>query len=241
MSDRKVLWYYALSNQQQGPVDEGTMQQLMENNTINANTLIWQEGMPSWAPLQSTSLQAIIPVRNMPPAVPPSVPYYGTQVQPQAVSAQSLNLLFMWSWILLAASIPLSFIFIGFFTVIAGAVLMYILLYRFWQVIQDGVVRTTPGKAVGYCFIPFYNFYWTFTAFHGLAQDINRYCRERSIHAPIVNEQLALWLCILNICNIIPYLNFLTGVAALVIMIILWNSFTKTATAIINTKNMQLQ
>lgn len=239
MAVRNSQWYYVVNNQQQGPIEEGVVQQLMQNSTINANTLMWQAGMAGWVPLQSTTLQALIPVRNLPPAYPPSMPYqaspyYGVQQQPQvAVNLQALKQMFMWFWILLAVSIPLSFIVIGIFTAIAAAVLIYILLYRYWQVIQDGNVRTTPGKAVGYSFIPFFNFYWMFTAFQGLAQDMNRYCRERGIQAPVVNEQLALWYCILSLCNIIPYLNFVTSVASLVILIILFNNLTKTSEAIL--------
>jgi hypothetical protein len=242
MDDKNAQWYYIFNGQQQGPIDEGTIQQLMQNRIVNANTMVWQVGMPAWAPLQSTSLQALVPVSNLPPAAPPSALYsgvpYGYQVMPQAViNAGSLNQLFMVFWILLAVSLPLAFIIIGFFTAIAAGVIAYILLYRYWQVIQDGNVRTTPGKAVGYSFIPFFNFYWVFTAFHGLAQDMNRYARERNIQAPVVNEQLALWYCILIVCSIIPYLNFVTGIAVLVIMIILYNQFTKTSEAIISSRS----
>jgi hypothetical protein len=237
MDAKSTMWYYIVNNQQQGPVDNRKMQQLMQDNIINANTLIWQEGLPNWAPLQSTPLYGIIPVRNMPPAVPQNVPYYRPQTPSQPVSAQSLNQLFMAFWILLAVSIPLSFIVVGAFTAIAAIVIFFILLYRYWEIIQDGNVRTTPGKAVGFSFIPFFNFYWLFTSIYGLAQDMNRYCRERAIPAPVINEQMALWYCILSVCNIIPYLNFLTGIAALVLMIILTNSFTKTAVAIVNSKN----
>ena len=70
MDEKISQWYYVYNGQQQGPVDEGTMQQLMQNRTINTNTLVWQVGMPSWLPLQSTTLQALVPVTNVPPAPP---------------------------------------------------------------------------------------------------------------------------------------------------------------------------
>jgi GYF domain 2 len=241
MDEKISQWYYVYNGQQQGPVDEGTMQQLMQNRIINANTLTWQVGMPSWLPLQSTSLQALVPVTNMPPTPPvaplSAAPYYGTQVMPQAVvNAESLKQLFMVFWILLAVSIPLAFIVIGFFTAAAAGVIAYILLYRYWQVIQDGNVRTTPGKAVGYSFIPFFNFYWIFQAFHGLTQDMNRYVRERNIQAPAVSEGLGLTFCILILCSVIPYVDIVTSIAALVILIILFNQLTKTSEAIINSR-----
>jgi hypothetical protein len=197
--------------------------------------MVWQEGMPGWAPLQNTPLQAIVPVASAPLAVPPPPMPYAQQAV-GSVNAQTFSQLFMWFWILLAASVPLSFIFIGAFTAIASVVIFYILLYRYWELIQDGNPQTTPGKAVGFCFIPFFNFYWNFVAIRGLAQDMNRYCRERAIPAPVIDEQMAQWFCILSICNVIPYLDFITGIVTLILEIILLNSFTKSAIAIVNSK-----
>jgi hypothetical protein len=234
MSEAK--WYYAVNNQQYGPLDESGMQQLVQDRQINAHTLVWYEGMTNWAPLQDTSLRAIVPVSAAPLVGPPPVAQYQA---PQPVDANVFSQLFMWYWISLAASIPLAFIVIGIFTAFASVVLFYILLYRYWELIQDGTAQTTPGKAVGYCFIPFFNFYWMFTAIRGLAQDMNRYTRTRGIQAPIVDEQMANWYCILSICNVIPYLDFITGIASIILQIILLNNMTKAAVAIANWKKMQ--
>jgi hypothetical protein len=56
-----------------------------------------------------------------------------------------------------------------------STVLDFILLYYFWKTIQDGRASTTPGKAVGFLFIPFFNFYWVFRALYCLARDQNRF------------------------------------------------------------------
>lgn len=74
----------------------------------------------------------------------------------------------------------LMFISIGvYFTmvalIIAIAVLLYILHYRLWQVVQDGQASTTPGMAIGLLFVPYFNFYWIFRAQYGLAKDLNSY------------------------------------------------------------------
>src|SRR5262249_1193601 len=69
----------------------------------------------------------------------------------------------------------------SFMFVICGALLMElvsfiitcILIYKAWDLIQDGRPQTTPGKAVGFLFIPFFNLYWIFIAFRGLAEDLN--------------------------------------------------------------------
>lgn len=230
---KSTQWFYAANDQQLGPVDEVRIQELVSNHTLNAQTLVWQEGMPNWTRLQDTSLRAIVLAS---PTQLAAIGRPSLQAQKQ-VDPQSFSQLFMWFWILMAVSIPLAFFFIGVFTAIAGMVIAYILLYRYWDLIQDGNPQTTPGSAVGFCFIPFFNFYWTFIAFRGLAQDMNRYCRERAIPAPAVSEQLALWFCILGICSLIPYLNLITGIAMLIIMVILYNDFNKTAIAIIAAKS----
>ena len=46
-----------------------------------------------------------------------------------------------------------------------------ILHYKCWKEIPVDVARTTPGMAVGLLFIPFFNFYWYFVSYEGLAED----------------------------------------------------------------------
>jgi hypothetical protein len=218
------MWYYLLNNQPQGPYDEVALQQLLAANRITPTILVWQEGMENWVPLQNTNLKAIVPVQPAMPAAPPRAP----QPVPVAVpkdEVKSISDLFMWFWICLAAGFPLSFIFIGIIPLIASVVLYFILLYRFWDAIKDGNPRTSPGQAVGFMFIPFFNFYWMFVAIHGLAQDLNKYTQGRGIPAPKAEEGMALALCILSIVNIVPYLNFITGIATLILGIIVWNNF----------------
>jgi hypothetical protein len=58
---------------------------------------------------------------------------------------------------------------------IPAGVLVYIQVYRFWKLIQDGYAETTPGKAWGFLLIPFFNFYWVFKAFYGLSKNMNSF------------------------------------------------------------------
>ncbi len=71
-----------------------------------------------------------------------------------------------------------------------------VLLYRWWSTLPAGWRRTTPARAVGFCFIPMFNLYWFYVALHGLINDLNRY-REafaprmrRLSHKPL----LAFWV-----------------------------------------------
>jgi hypothetical protein len=66
-----------------------------------------------------------------------------------------------------------------------------ILLYKFWATLPVGWRRTTPGRGVGFCFIPFFNLYWFYVAFHGLIIDLNRY---RRTFAPNVERLSHKWM-----------------------------------------------
>jgi hypothetical protein len=51
--------------------------------------------------------------------------------------------------------------------IIAAAMLHY----RCWKAIPADIARTSPGAAVGLLFVPFFNFYWVFVSYAGLAED----------------------------------------------------------------------
>jgi uncharacterized membrane protein len=151
------------------------------------------------------------------PTSPTAPPPYYPQVNPN-----SLKSLFVWCLVLLIigniGSAISSLIFdtdaaagVACFVsavAVAGTVLMLILLHRFWKLIQDGYASTTPGKAVGYLFIPFFNYYWIFKAVLGLSKDLNTFIDR---HFPMANSMQvrrsqstwALIYCILFIVNLV--------------------------------------
>jgi hypothetical protein len=131
-----------------------------------------------------------------------------------------LNLSHAGTWGL-ASSILL--ILLGCAAILFGATIWYLLLYRAWAAIQDGNASTTPEKAVGFIFIPFYNFYWIFKAWYGFARDYNHYLERYALNAPKLEESLFLAFCILFICAMVPVLNYLAGLPFLVIFIITAN------------------
>jgi uncharacterized membrane protein len=95
-----------------------------------------------------------------------------------------------------------------------------ILYYKMWDAIQDGNARTTPGKAVGFLFIPFFNFYWIFVAIYGFAKDYNAYLVRHSLNSPKLAEGLFLTMCIVPFGMIIPVVGWFAFVAAVVILLI---------------------
>ena len=45
---------------------------------------------------------------------------------------------------------------------ILSAVVTFILIYKMWAAIQGRGARTSAGMALGFMFIPLFNFYWLF-------------------------------------------------------------------------------
>ncbi len=46
-----------------------------------------------------------------------------------------------------------------------------ILHCRCWKAVPEKIARTSPGMAVGLLFVPFFNFYWVYVSYMGLAED----------------------------------------------------------------------
>ncbi len=68
------------------------------------------------------------------------------------------------------------------FPILVGFISFYVLLYKAWASIQDGYTKTTPGKAVGYSFIPFFNIYWMFVAIAAWPKEYNDFNQRRGHH-----------------------------------------------------------
>lgn len=99
--------------------------------------------------------------------------------------------------------------------------IIMMLYYKMWAAIQDGHARTTPGKAVGFMFIPFFNLYWMFQAIWGFSMDYNAYIERHSIEARPLPAGLFLTFCILSLVGAIPYIGMIINLANIVIFIIM--------------------
>lgn len=70
--------------------------------------------------------------------------------------------------------------FMSFFSAISSIsdfvawVFIWMFLFSFWKSIPDNIARVSPGYAVGFLFIPFFQLYWIFIAFIGGANDMNK-------------------------------------------------------------------
>lgn len=75
---------------------------------------------------------------------------------------------------------------VAYIPIIYGAVVAAVLIYKIWAAIQGPTARTTPGKAVGFLFIPFFNFYWIFQAFWGWTKDYNALVAQKGVWRPVL-------------------------------------------------------
>ncbi|MBN4066479.1 hypothetical protein JYU14_00135 [Simkania negevensis] len=99
--------------------------------------------------------------------------------------------------------------------------------YRCWAAIPAEHRRTSPAKAVGFLFIPFYNFYWVFVSFRGLAIDVNKYADSIGREDLKVCEHLASALSILLLLCMVS--TAFSGLYALVVIAsyVLWIIYSR--------------
>ena len=146
---------------------------------------------------------------------------------------KDLNKWFMVYWITLAAGIPLLLIIIGLVGLVANVIYFFLILHKLWQIIPPDERETTPGKAVGYSFIPFFSFYWWYVSYLGLAMCLNAQCEKNKIVGHKVNERIAESACTLVLFSLIPYLNFLTIPVCTVFFILTLNQMKNAGIALI--------
>lgn len=105
----------------------------------------------------------------------------------------------------------------GAMSLFAAIVLFFVLFYQVWRFVinesgRNGLVASieTPGKAIGYCFIPFYNLYWVFQAFGKFPKDFNALARARGANS-MMSEGLGTAIPVLVLVSIIPFIGYLTA------------------------------
>ncbi len=121
----------------------------------------------------------------------------------------------------------------SFFPAILGVVMLVILVYKLWAALPPQYARTTPGKAVGFLFIPFFNFYWVFQAYWGWACDHNRAADALGIAPRRASEGLAMTICVIAVASVLPFVGILLGLVNLVLMAVYFNGAIGAANAMI--------
>jgi hypothetical protein len=99
---------------------------------------------------------------------------------------------------------------------IISAVFFMILLYKAWAALQDGQTPVSPGKALGFLFIPFFNIYWIFVAFGSWGKHYNAYLDRNGINGPKMSEGLFIAY---PVCCIVPIANLAAPILAIIVIL----------------------
>ena len=109
---------------------------------------------------------------------------------------------------------------IGLWAILLAQIYIYVFIYQFWRFVIDEGKKVglsfeveTPGKAVGYLFIPFYNiFVWTFKVFREFPLAFNRVAEAKGykVRMPLSPaSNIPVWILV----GIIPFVNIITSIA----------------------------
>ena len=63
INDCSMQWHYSQNDQQQGPIEESQLREMLADGTLPGTALVWREGMTDW-----------IPALDMPKQAPPPIP-----------------------------------------------------------------------------------------------------------------------------------------------------------------------
>lgn len=63
----QAQYYVVIAGAQQGPFDMATLQAMIQQGTVNGDTLVWKAGMTQWAPLATLGITSALPT---PPPIP---------------------------------------------------------------------------------------------------------------------------------------------------------------------------
>jgi hypothetical protein len=178
-------YHIAKDGKQTGPLDEETIRQQIATGALSTSDLCWCGGMDDWQ-----SIGTVFSFAQQAGAPPPLTSRAGsTTSSPHQLTTFPV-----------AVAVLLHYVTFGIFTLV-------------WLNLMHGKmdrVRTddpSAGKAVGFCFIPFFNLYWIFFTYQRLCLRIDE---QRDLYGlpPGNLRALATTTCVFQI---IPYINLLLG------------------------------
>jgi hypothetical protein len=91
----------------------------------------------------------------------------------------------------------------------------FVIVWKMWSSIQDGHARTTPGKAIGFLFIPIFNIYWIFQVWGGFPADYNNYVNRYKLPIPYLASRLFTAYPVLILLTLIPFLGILASLVSM--------------------------
>ncbi len=134
---------------------------------------------------------------NYPPPVPPSPQIAYTPAGGRSKMSKAIYMIFAAGGILVGTLLTVwgatdskvdELLYFSWLPLLPALISLYMMIYKMWAAIQDGYARMTPGKAIGFMFIPLFNIYWFFQVFYGWAKDYNSYLARHNLNLPRVSE-----------------------------------------------------
>jgi hypothetical protein len=105
---------------------------------------------------------------------------------------------------------------------LAGSVISSVLflrvLYQAWAALPEKYRETTPGRAVGFLFIPFFNLYWVWVALPGFARRVNRVVGEEGGGRGKEPVGLYVAFCLVPCAELVASFAELTTLAGLLVI-----------------------
>jgi GYF domain 2 len=178
--------------QQYGPVPPDQLRQWMNEGRVNAATRVQVEGAGDWKPLGELPEFAGMPVaQSQGQLQPPTIS--GTTGATPSPTHQLTTFP-------VAVAILLHYLTFGLFTL----VWLNLMHGRMCRVRADD---PSAARAIGFCFIPFFNLYWIFFTYNRLCKRVDEQRGLYGLPASNLNG-LAIAMCIFQL---IPYLSVLVG------------------------------
>ena len=211
------MWYYEFEGQSIGPINKGGIKKALLSGKIKAGTLICSAGTTQWIKLEESELNTLV---QETPSILSTIDGQEDRSRTESlqgnvpVNAKDLERLGWWCVGIVAFAIfgngilliKLNYVSLIYFVLVNFPLVLvvipkFMLLHRFWKVIQFGDAETSPGRAVGFLFIPFFSFYWLYKSYFNLAKGLNKFIDQYLSKAfRKAHEWLALAYCIL--CSI---------------------------------------
>ena len=195
------MWYYARDRKPFGPENIRGITQAIEAGLIQADTMICRKDSYNWVPIGQSELAFLFGMQPVEDDFLTDQPVQEEQEPDEAVRKKArlarqarkalvgLNVAF-WIWAALIVT-GLAILLVnlrGGLSIIAGLTALISLLplvmawvpnliqlYQHWKIIQDRHAKVTSGRALGFMFIPLFNYYWLLPAYYGLSKTQNQY------------------------------------------------------------------
>lgn len=81
--------------------------------------------------------------------------------------------------------------------IVCSVAIELVLFYKMWAAMKDSQPSVSPGRAVGFLFIPFFDIYWALLMLTGFTEDYNSFIIRRSIKAERLSMALFLVYAVL--------------------------------------------